>query len=230
MVARSIALGKPFIAVNINYRLNLFGFAASPLLIEAQQAHEIRGCNFGLVDQRNALDWVVANISSFGGDPDAITIGGQSAGASSVHAHVLDATAVGGVPLFRRAIMESGAVGTLGPNSLDSAASNFDRVAEALQVSGLDDNEKVARLRSLPAGQLLETGMNLGWWVFPLTLDGYTIRTSETRRWEISLGQGHPAPSCSQSTKPLIVMAGDCDTEVSDCQVKPILYHTLTYC
>ncbi|KAH0334969.1 alpha/beta-hydrolase, partial [Aureobasidium melanogenum] len=143
LVDDSISLGRPFIAIGINYRLNIFDFAASPLLMHAQNhAAGIKGCNFGLVDQRNALRWVSANISAFGGDQNRITLGGQSVGASSVHAHVLEATAVQSIPLFSRAIMEVGAMGTLGPISMASAQANFDKLTKALDLTGLDGHSK----------------------------------------------------------------------------------------
>lgn len=214
-MANSIELGRPFIAVGINYRLNIFGFAASPLLIRAQKGTSgTKGCNFGLVDQRNALRWVAANIAAFGGDPSQITLGGQSAGASSVHAHVLEATAVNSNPLFCRAIMESGAVGTLGPNSLASGQDNFDKLTKALGLAGLHHEEMLARLRDVPASKMIETGAALGWWVFPLIADGYTIRSSILRRWEVSLGNGEIQALQPYCKRQMTLMAGDCDTEV----------------
>lgn len=80
----------------------------------------------GLVGHQNALKWVSVNISAFGADPGQIILSDQSAGAGSVHAHVLEATAVQGSPSFSRAIMKSGAMGTLKPSSVASAQANFD--------------------------------------------------------------------------------------------------------
>ncbi|KAJ5981160.1 alpha/beta-hydrolase [Penicillium canescens] len=65
---KSVALGTPMIAVTTNYRLNLFGFAASSEIIDAQPNGQLKGCNCGLRDQRVALRWVHRNIAAFGGE------------------------------------------------------------------------------------------------------------------------------------------------------------------
>jgi para-nitrobenzyl esterase len=72
------------IVVTMNYRLGVFGFFSHPELT-AESAHHASG-NYGLLDQVAALDWVKRNISAFGGDPNHITIGGESAGSMSVSA------------------------------------------------------------------------------------------------------------------------------------------------
>lgn len=73
---------KKVILVTVNYRLNLFGFLAHPWLTE-ESPHHVSG-NYGILDQIAALRWVRENISAFGGDPENITVMGQSAGAMSV--------------------------------------------------------------------------------------------------------------------------------------------------
>ena len=89
------------IGVTINYRLGPLGFAVLPELAE-----EAGRCgNYGLYDQLCAIKWVKDNISAFGGDPDNITIMGQSAGAMSVQQHCLSPLTRG---LFQRAVMCSG--------------------------------------------------------------------------------------------------------------------------
>jgi para-nitrobenzyl esterase len=96
-----IAITDDEVVVMVDYRLNVFGFLATPELTAEQG---ITG-NYGLRDQQEALRWVQANIAAFGGDPGNVTIGGQSAGAMSVCAQFASPLAAG---LFQRIIMQSG--------------------------------------------------------------------------------------------------------------------------
>ena len=89
------------VAVTINYRLGPMGFMCLPEL-EAEAGHT---GNYGLYDQMAALRWVKKNIESFGGDPDEVTIMGQSAGAMSVQ-HLCQSPLTDG--LFNKAVMSSG--------------------------------------------------------------------------------------------------------------------------
>lgn len=92
---------KGVIGVTINYRLGPLGFICLPELKE-KDGHT---GNYGLYDQYTAIKWVKENIEAFGGDPNNITIMGQSAGAMSVQQHTLSPMAKG---LFHKAIMSSG--------------------------------------------------------------------------------------------------------------------------
>ena len=94
---------KGVVLVTINYRLGIFGFLVHPLLT-AESPHQVSG-NYGLLDQIAALKWVHANIAAFGGDPDNITILGQSAGAGSVK--TLVSSPLTG-DLIKKAIIQSG--------------------------------------------------------------------------------------------------------------------------
>ena len=95
--------GRGVVAVAIQYRLGLFGFAKSP------DDEKIPG-NLGLHDQVAAIKWVKKYIGSFGGNPDSITLQGESAGSISIAYHMLSPLMNG---TFQRAIMESGATQTI---------------------------------------------------------------------------------------------------------------------
>ena len=92
---------KGVIGVTLNYRLGPLGFAVLP---ELQEQAGNKG-NYGLFDQLTAIQWLKHNIEAFGGDPDNITIMGQSAGAMSVQQHCLSPLTKG---LFQKAVMCSG--------------------------------------------------------------------------------------------------------------------------
>ena len=92
---------KGIIGVTINYRLGPMGFVYLPEL-QAEAGH---AGNYALYDQMTAIQWVRDNISAFGGDPDNITIMGQSAGAMSVQLHCESPLTEG---LFQKAVMSSG--------------------------------------------------------------------------------------------------------------------------
>jgi len=94
---------KDVVLVTINYRLGIFGFMNHPLLAE-ESPHHVSG-NYGILDQIAALKWVHANIAAFGGDPDNITILGQSAGAGSVKT-LVSSPLTGN--LIKKAIIQSG--------------------------------------------------------------------------------------------------------------------------
>ncbi|KAF2151250.1 carboxylesterase [Myriangium duriaei CBS 260.36] len=216
LVARSLEFKKPIISVALNYRLNCFGFLASPEIIAAQQADAaLRGGNFGLGDQRVALEWVSENIIHFGGDPTKITIGGQSAGGSSVHAQVINAIFGMGKPLFRRAAIQSGAVGTLGPIPLEKAAANLDLLSEKLGLTESSASERVQSLLKTPTAELLKASEALGWWVFPLVDDNLTIKPSRIGRWALSLGQtkAEHVNDNGRDIAGIDVLVGDADTE-----------------
>lgn len=123
------------VLVSINYRLGRFGFFGHPGL-EGDTA------NFGLLDQVAALEWVRDNIAGFGGNPDNVTILGQSAGGMSVNALMISPAAEG---LFDKAIVQSG-LGREPSISLDEAREQGEEF-----LPGLDADE----LRDLDAGTIL---------------------------------------------------------------------------
>jgi len=95
------------VCVTIGYRLNIFGFLAHPDLTAEDPEHPT---NFGFLDQQAAIAWVKRNIANFGGDPDNITIGGQSSGGVSVFSQMCAPSSKG---LFQRAIIQSSAGGSV---------------------------------------------------------------------------------------------------------------------
>lgn len=102
---------RGIVVVTINYRLNVFGFLCHPeITAEAPEA----SANFGNLDQQAATRWVKRNISAFGGDPDNITIGGQSAGGGSVMTQLTSPQNKG---LFQKAIVQSGIFTELYPGT-----------------------------------------------------------------------------------------------------------------
>lgn len=94
---------KGIVLVTINYRLNVLGFLAHPELT-AESPFNSSG-NYGLMDQIRALQWVRDNIRQFGGNPDNVTLFGESAGGASVAALMSSPQASG---LFHRAVIQSG--------------------------------------------------------------------------------------------------------------------------
>lgn len=99
-----LASEQGVIIVAPNYRMGAFGFLAHPALAQ-EEPHGGSG-NFGLLDQQAALRWVRDNIAAFGGDPEQVTLFGESAGAWSTSYQLLSPGAEG---LFHRAILQSGA-------------------------------------------------------------------------------------------------------------------------
>lgn len=153
---------KGIVAVTLNYRLGVFGFFAHPALSD-ESAQGASG-NYGLLDQALALQWVHDNVEAFGGDPEQITIAGESAGSMSVSAHMASPHSKG---LFARAIGESGAVlGTFPPTPLAEAEREGARFADQINADGLEE------LRARSATRLLEQATKPSAPRFGLTVDG----------------------------------------------------------
>jgi para-nitrobenzyl esterase len=119
--------------VSINYRVGVFGFFAHPDLDEPSG-------NFGLLDQIAALKWVKKNIASFGGDPEQVTIAGQSAGSMSVNALVASPLAAG---LFNKAIAQSGGNFTRGNASKAFVEAEGVKYAASIGVKNINELKKV---------------------------------------------------------------------------------------
>jgi para-nitrobenzyl esterase len=162
------------VAITVNYRLDVLGFLASPALAAESPVHAAG--NYGLLDQHAALEWVQQNIAAFGGDPDQVTIGGESAGSMSVSAQMASPLSKG---LMRRAIGESGAMlGNLKPTPLAQALHQgeaFERRAGA---------HSLASLRAMRAQALLDVAGQKDMPEFQPTVDGYFFPRSPEAIYE----------------------------------------------
>ncbi|MFC6063899.1 carboxylesterase/lipase family protein [Streptomyces ochraceiscleroticus] len=144
------------VAVTLNYRLGAMGFLATPGLDE--EAGDRTSGNFGMQDQQAALRWVRANIARFGGDPDQVTIAGESAGGRSVCTHLASPTARG---LFHRAIIQSGAYSDCGART--RRAADADGTSFAASVGCKDPATATACLRRKPAKDILAAQAGHDW-------------------------------------------------------------------
>ncbi len=133
------------VMVTINYRVGVFGFLAHPELT-AESEHHSSG-NYGLLDQIAALRWVRDNIAQFGGDPQRVTIWGQSAGAFSVSALIASPLASG---LFQRAVADSG-IGVAGLPMADLKTAE----KAGVDFAAAHHAASLKELRAIPAEQLL---------------------------------------------------------------------------
>lgn len=132
-----LAAGGDVVVVTINHRLNVFGYSHLP---------EVEGSgNAGMLDIVAALEWVKANIAGFGGDPDNVTIFGESGGGAKV-SYLMAMPAAKG--LFHRAVIQSG------PGVRAVPADRADRLRKDLYAEvGLEDGD-IAGLRAVPADKL----------------------------------------------------------------------------
>ena len=149
------------VVVTINYRLSILGFLAAPAL-DAESPEGVSG-NYGLQDQQFALRWVQRNIEAFGGNPDNVTIFGESAGGISVLYHAVSPGASG---LFQRAVVESSNDAVSVP--LAQAETIYAPIVAALGCANVSD--VAVCLRAVPVQTILNSGLAAG----PI-LDGATV-------------------------------------------------------
>jgi para-nitrobenzyl esterase len=160
--------GKGVVVVTINYRLDIFGFLATPELTAESDTHA--SGNYALLDQITALKWVHNNIAAFGGDPSRVTVFGESAGSLDISLLMASPLAKG---LFARAIGESGGALTpivaFGPKPLNVGERDGAAFVASLGTPSL------AELRARPAAELLDAILKK-----PITygfgvIDGYVV-------------------------------------------------------
>jgi len=183
------------IIVAPNYRLGPFGFLVHNALAAEDPNHAVSG-NYGLLDQRKALQWVHDNIAAFGGDPNNVTLAGTSAGADSASLHLVSPGSQG---LFHRAIIESGTPTLRWPTHAESVAQG-DALATALACN--DPATVLACMRgktlasvvtALPLGSqtVLEPAANRVFWL-PV-VDGVEI--PDQPRYLFDTGQFQQVPT-----------------------------------
>ena len=143
---------KGLVFVSLNYRVGVMGLLAHPEL--TSESPDKSSGNYAILDQIAALQWVKRNIASFGGDPENVTIFGESAGSISVNILTASPLAKG---LFKRAIGDSGAalgttVDTLPVRPLEWEEKRGNAFAEAAGA------RSISELRATPAAQLVDLG------------------------------------------------------------------------
>ena len=165
---------KGVIGVTINYRLGPLGFLCLPEL--AEEAGKTG--NYGLYDQLAALKWVKDNIAAFGGNPENITVMGQSSGAMSIQLHCLSPIAKG---LFRQAVMCSGS-GVSRLMSFASAEKHYDFWHAVMQRAGCED---LAAFRALSPEKLFDA-----WLTAKKEIKGGGVAAFPCRDGELVVGNG----------------------------------------
>jgi para-nitrobenzyl esterase len=166
------------VVVSANYRLGPMGFLAHPALT-AESEHHASG-NYGLLDQLQVLRWVHENISRFGGDPERVTVMGQSAGAVDICLLMASGMTTG---LFQRAIMESGdCQGTFNKEIRTSIRYNLisgsgeaagERLANDLGIA--NGPGALQKLRDIPADEILKAWSQDRKIHFDAIVDGWVV-------------------------------------------------------
>ncbi|MEO8184154.1 MAG: carboxylesterase family protein [Deltaproteobacteria bacterium] len=175
---------KGVLVVSMNYRLGVFGFLAHPELTRESAQHA--SGNYGLMDMIAALEWVRRNIAAFGGDPDNVTIFGESAGSAAVNALMASPRAKG---LFQRAIGESGTM--LRPSR--PALTRADAESLGTRFAGAElGATSLQALRAVPADKLLAATLREPRPRFSMIIDGWVLPADA--RSSFGTGQQAPVP------------------------------------
>ncbi len=155
------------VVVGLNYRLGMLGWLSHDVLRATAETPEDASGNFGTLDLIKALEWVQANIEQFGGDPDNVTIFGESAGGRNVYSLMASPLAKG---LFHKAIAQSGTVDTTTLDLAENFADDRESSLEAGYINSSneflsailraeypsEDTEQIrARIKTMPSGELL---------------------------------------------------------------------------
>jgi len=167
---------KGVVFVSINYRVGVFGFLAHPELSK-ESPDRVSG-NYGLLDMVEALKWVKANITKFGGDPGNVTIAGQSAGSMAVTALIVSPLASG---LFHRAIAQSGGIfSSRFVSKLSDAETRGSKLFAALPANTISD------LRKFSATDLMQKTSGGAMGGFAPIWDGYVLPSDPSSDYAIN--------------------------------------------
>jgi para-nitrobenzyl esterase len=166
------------VVVSANYRLGPMGFFAHPALT-AESLHHSSG-NYGLLDQLDVLEWVRENISRLGGDPNRITVMGQSAGSVDICLLMASPMSAG---LFQRAIMESGDchsvlnedIRTPLPYNLIAGTGEGDGERLAGDLGVVNGPDALRKLRGIPATEILKSWSQDRQVHFDAIVDGWVL-------------------------------------------------------
>jgi para-nitrobenzyl esterase len=169
------------VLVSIAYRVGVLGFYAHSEL-SAESPHHVSG-NYGLLDMIGGLQWIQRNIAAFGGDPERVTIFGESAGGIAVSMLCASPLAKG---LFHGAISQSG--GSFGPSSKspvpgENMRSLADAEASGAELAKTAGAASLKDLRALPADRVIEAGRRQRGMAWPI-VDGWVIPDDQYRLYE----------------------------------------------
>jgi para-nitrobenzyl esterase len=184
----ALAARGDVLTVTVNYRLGVLGFLAHPDLAE-ESGYDASG-NYGLLDQIAALEWVRDNISSFGGDPDRVTIAGESAGGESV-------CILGASPLSEGLVdgIIAGSGGCMGTTGGTEDGDQYD-TRDAVENAGRRLSEQLGgatidEMREMPAERIMEATAEIpGHW--RPSIDGHVLPTSPSEIY--GSGRQHDVP------------------------------------
>ncbi|KAG5795627.1 hypothetical protein H9Q69_005306 [Fusarium xylarioides] len=155
MVTQACEDSRPIIVVSIHYRLHFLGFLACQDLVDEAAKLNEDPCNFALYDQRLAFQWVQKFISGFGGDINRTTALGESAGSSSLAFHLSS-----NVPLFNRAILQSGTASAISPKPLASKEEEYEALLSFCGIN-VDDPQRLEKLRAVPTATIVEAASSI---------------------------------------------------------------------
>ncbi|KAF9329542.1 hypothetical protein BG006_007381 [Podila minutissima] len=188
LVAESVKIGRPVIVVVPNYRLNFFGFFSCPELVEdvqsdprLQAGYEHSTGNWGLMDQKLALEWVRQNIGVFGGQAHNITAFGESAGAVSVNYHMMIPQHRG---LFEQGVIQSCAMASVPAIRPElEGRLYFDYLSDYFNIpKDLPGKDKLEILKRVPASDLGQAANSPKLRMFAPYIDGILV-PEDVRKW-----------------------------------------------